>query len=76
MGAQTLRQLIRLLITTTYSNRRIVKLSDTSPNTVRRYRRKLKDTKLSKKKADKKTKAKMIKIRTSHARFNKGDINH
>ncbi|SVC91766.1 uncharacterized protein METZ01_LOCUS344620, partial [marine metagenome] len=32
MGAQTLRQLIRLLITTTYSNRRIAKLSDTSPN--------------------------------------------
>ena len=46
MGAQTLRQLIRLLITTTYSNRRIAKLSDTSPNTVRRYRRKLKDTTL------------------------------
>ncbi len=46
MSAQTLRQLIRLLMTTTYSNRRIAKLSDTSPNTVRRYRRKLKDTTL------------------------------
>ncbi len=41
MSAQILRQLLRLLFTTHYSNRRIAKLVGVAPNTVRRYRKKL-----------------------------------
>ncbi|MDX3775546.1 IS21 family transposase [Chromatiaceae bacterium AAb-1] len=41
MSNHTLRQLIRLLLTTNFSNRRIAQLAATSPNTVRTYRQKL-----------------------------------
>ena len=41
MSKHTLRQLIRLLLTTNFSNRRIAQLAATSPNTVRTYRQKL-----------------------------------
>lgn len=41
MSIQTLRQLIRLLLTTQHSNRRISQLAEVSPNTVGAYREKL-----------------------------------
>ncbi len=41
MSIQRLRQLIRLLLSTHYSNRRIAQLAGISPNTVRTYRDKL-----------------------------------
>lgn len=44
MSIQTLRQLLRLLLTTNYSNRRIAQLVGISPNTVRAYRRKRRET--------------------------------
>ncbi|MDR7123103.1 IS21 family transposase [Rheinheimera soli] len=47
MSTQTLRQLIRLLLSTNFSNRRIAQLSGTSPNTVLTYRRRLKETRLT-----------------------------
>lgn len=43
MSINTLRQLLRLLLTTNYSNRRIAKVAGVSPNTIKRYRQKLKD---------------------------------
>lgn len=44
MNIQRLRQLLRLLTTTNYSNRRIAQLVGISPNTVRTYRRKRQET--------------------------------
>lgn len=44
MNATTLRQLLRLLQSAHYSNRRIAKLVGTAPNTVRRYRKVLKQS--------------------------------
>lgn len=44
MSIQTLRQLLRLLLTTNYSNRRIAQLVGISPNTVRAYRSKRRET--------------------------------
>ncbi|MCL1043686.1 IS21 family transposase [Shewanella marisflavi] len=40
MNIRKLRQLLRLLLTTNYSNRRIAQLAGISPNTVRTYRNK------------------------------------
>ena len=48
MSKHTLRQLIRLLLTTNFSNRRIAQLSATSPNTVRTYRQKLSEAGINK----------------------------
>lgn len=47
MSTNTLRQLLRLLLSTNYSNRRIAQLVDTSPNTVRAYRHKLREQPLT-----------------------------
>jgi len=43
MSKQTLRQLIRLLLTTNFSNRRIAQLATISPNAVRTYRQRLRE---------------------------------
>jgi len=47
MSIKKLRQLLRLLLSTNYSNRRLAKLSGTSPNTVRMYRQKLQSNTLN-----------------------------
>jgi DNA replication protein DnaC/transposase len=43
MSTTTLRQLVRLILTTNFSNRRIAKITGVSPNTVKNYRSKCHD---------------------------------